>query len=98
MISNSTFKNNRESVILFLLYFISNIFLLLNVNGVYWDDWWILGVEQDTLDKVFYQLDGNAGIVRSKMIGFLSQIGNGVLIFRILTFLLYFLTILFLFN
>jgi hypothetical protein len=94
----STFKNSKEYSILLLLYFVSNIFLLLNVNGIYWDDWWILGVEQDALDKVFYQLDGNAGVVRSKMIGFLSQIGNGVLIFRVLTFLLYFLTTLFVFK
>jgi hypothetical protein len=94
----STFKNSKEYSILLLLYFVSNIFLLLNVNGIYWDDWWILGVEQDALDKVFHQLDGNAGVVRSKMIGFLSQIGNGVLIFRVLTFLLYFLTTLFVFK
>ena len=86
----SYLNNKKNYAIFFLLYLASNFFMILNVDGKYWDDWWILGVEQSILDQVFYHLDGDAGAVRARMIGFLSQVGNGVLVFRILTFMLYF--------
>ena len=95
MTSIDFLNSKKKYLIFFILYLISNVFLLLNVDGIYWDDWWILGVEQSILDQAFYELDGNAGVVRSKMIGLLSQVGNGVLIFRLLTFALHFLVVIF---
>lgn len=92
------FNRNKEYILLFTLYFISNIFLLLNIDGIYWDDWTLYAKSYDALYSQFSQNSGVLGIVFTKMHYALLNLGNGVFPYRVLTFLLYFLTGIFLFK
>lgn len=79
---------------LFLLYFLTNIFLLLNFQGVYWDDWVLVSQQPKTIINIFTQtglpLTGYLHV-------FLQKIGNGVYIYRIAVFFAYFFSGVFLF-
>ncbi|RUR12742.1 hypothetical protein [Legionella sp. km772] len=72
---------------LFLLYFISNVFLLLNFNGVYWDDWSLAYQSPEIIKNIFAQ---NSFIWIGYLHIFLKNIGNGIYIYRILVFFTYF--------
>ena len=46
-----------ELLILFFIYLISNIFLLLNFNAIYWDDWaWFYQEDMSFVYQAFDQL------------------------------------------
>lgn len=77
-------------VILFITYLISNISLLLNYNGIYWDDWALFNHDFDAINSQFSQNIGAAGIIASYL--HLSLLGLGVYIYRILTVFLLFLS------
>jgi len=83
-------KNNREYFILFGIYFISNIFLLLNINGIYWDDWTLIGQNYTDIYTQFKEASG-IGLI-ADIYYFLLNIGNGIWVYRILIFVLYFIT------
>jgi hypothetical protein len=89
-------KNKQDYFILFGIYFISNIFLLLNINGIYWDDWTLVGSSYSTISNQFIQASGINFI--GDMHYFLLNVDNGIWIYRILTFILYFITAIFLFK
>ena len=88
----------REYIILSLIYFIANILLLLNINGIYWDDWVLFGHTYETINNIFYPHSGNAGIIDTSIHTMLLDIGNGVYSYRILTYIFYFIIPLFLFS
>ena len=88
-------KKYQDYLILFGIYLVANSLLLLNVNGIYFDDWTVFNHEYTTLFKMTDELLGSAGIVYAKIHYALGNIGNGVLVYRILVFILYFLSGLF---
>lgn len=79
-----------------LLYLISNVFLLLNINGIYWDDWVLYSQSFDEIKDLSNQLTGNTHLFEYIHLA-LSHIGNGVLSYRVATFIVYFLAGLFLY-
>lgn len=81
---------------LFFLYLISNIFLLLNTQGIYWDDWVIYNQSFNEIKNLCNQLTGNSHLFEY-IHQSLSDIGNGVAPYRITTFIVYFLAGLFLY-
>jgi len=89
----------REYIIIFFTYLLANIFLLLNTNGIYWDDWTLINSSHEAINSQFSQATGVfiGTIITSLHEGLLS-VGNGIFIYRILTFALYFLVIVFVFS
>lgn len=77
--------------IIFLIYLISNIPLLLNINGLYWDDWAYFYNSFETLHNATKQSVGLAAFSQSIPFYFISSLDNGILIFRIITFFTIFL-------
>lgn len=91
-------SEKRTFAILFIIYLISNIFLLLNYNGIYWDDWVLYGNSFSTLNNIFIQAVGYAGYVSSGLHYFLLNLGNGIFSYRVLTFILLFLNGIFIYK
>lgn len=75
---------------IFLIYFISYFFLILNFNGIYWDDYTLYNHSWKTLSNMFFQLSGYAGYFTAFTHYVLLKIG--VYSYRILTFILMFLS------
>lgn len=74
---------------LFFLYCLANVFFLLNFNGIYWDDWALVNQEPDTI-KAMYSQTGFWWMGYLHI--FLQKIGNGVYVYRLITFFSYFFT------
>jgi hypothetical protein len=91
-------SDKKSILVLFIIYLIVNTFLLLNYNGIYWDDWVIYNNEYEAIYNMFFQHSGNAGKILSPLYYFLLNIGNGILSYRILTVLLLFLSAIFIFK
>ncbi len=87
---------NKTIQALFVLYLISNLLLLLNINGIYWDDWVIYNQSFDELKSMTNQLTGNSHLFEPIFWG-LNHIGNGVFSYRLVTFTVYFISGLFLY-
>ncbi|WP_157351566.1 hypothetical protein [Aliarcobacter butzleri] len=68
-----------------------NIPLLININGIYWDDWTLYNHSFEAIHSQFSQNSGNAGIIWSSMHYFLINY-FGVVSYRVLTFGLLFLS------
>jgi hypothetical protein len=87
MLAKQIYMEKSIIMRLFFLYFLTNIFLLLNFQGVYWDDWVVYSQRPDTVINIFTQ----TGVV---LMGYLhvilQKIGNGIYIYRILSFFGYF--------
>ncbi|CEK10237.1 hypothetical protein [Legionella hackeliae] len=79
-----------------LIYLIANLFLLLNIQGIYWDDWVIYHQDFDVIENIFNQAVGNLNPI-TYIHYFLSNIGNGVFPYRLVTFFAYFFSSLFLY-
>lgn len=75
---------SKAFYLLFGLYLVSNIFLLLNVDGLYWDDW--IGYHQDdsTLALFFGQIQHG---IKGDFFLFFSHLGNGIYGFRMFIFI-----------
>ena len=82
----------KNYIILFSVYLLANSLLLLNVNGIYFDDWILFNHEYNTLYKLFNNAHGLAGVIHAKLHNYVGNIGNGVFPYRILVFILYFLS------
>jgi len=67
------------------LYAVSYGLLLLNVDGIYWDDWTIYGVPTDAM-LVQYRQGGNIGVLGGYVNQLLLALGNGVLPYRVAVF------------
>lgn len=85
------FNDNKKSILLiFVIYTVANIFLLLNYNGIYWDDWVLYNHSFETINNMFQQSLGASGYPISSMHYLLMEIGNGVIGYRVLTVVLLF--------
>ena len=81
---------NTTILHLFILYFITNLFFLLNFQGVYWDDWVIVSQQPETIINIFSQ----TGLIWIGYLHvFLQKVGNGIYIYRIVSFFAYFLSV-----
>jgi len=69
----------------FYIYLLGNIFLLLNYEGIYWDDWVLYNVESNSVLSMFHMHSGI--LLEGYTHLLLLSIGNGVFIYRILVFL-----------
>lgn len=90
-------NNKKVFLVLFTIYFIINIPLLINFNGIYWDDWTLVGHSLDTLNRMFFDAVGYAGYSVSYLHYYMIN-GLGVYSYRILTFALLFLSGYFVFK
>ena len=54
-------SNKKVFLILFSIYFLVNIPMLLNFNGIYWDDWTLVDQSIETLNRTFFDAVGYAG-------------------------------------
>ncbi|HRD69445.1 MAG TPA: hypothetical protein PK657_04820 [Legionella sp.] len=79
---------------LFILYFIANIFLLLNYSGVYWDDWTLVNQDPASILNIYSQTGfwwmGYFHV-------YLQSIGNGIYVYRLIGFFSYFFSGIFLY-
>jgi len=90
-------QHYKNFLTLFIIYFISNIFLLLNYNGIYWDDYAIYHQTYTTIKSMFAQASGGldmATYIHTLLLSF----DNGVFLYRFLTFILYFLSAIFFYH
>lgn len=86
-------KCKIDLLIIFILYSISFFLLLINL-GVFWDDWTLYNMSSTIILDKFKQ----AGIPYAGYFhNFLLSIGNGVSVYRILAFVTYFLSAVFLY-
>lgn len=65
---------------LFFLYLISNLLLLSNHSGVYWDGWVIVNQDKSTLISLFTQIQHG---IKGNFALYLLDIGNGIYSFRL---------------
>jgi hypothetical protein hcinC1_06020 len=94
----SFLENNRKVfLVLFTIYFIINIPLLINFNGIYWDDWTLVGHSLDTLNRTFFEAVGYAGYFVSYIHYYMINV-LGVYSYRISTFILLFSNVYFVFR
>ena len=85
---------NTKILLLFTLYFIAHVFLLMNFNGVYWDDWVVVYQKPETIINIFTQ---NGFIWIGYLHVFLQKLGNGIHVYRIFSFFAYFFSGVFIF-
>ena len=84
----SKFTRYNNYSIMLVVYFVSNMFLLLNVNGVYWDDYRLFPEPRTVVVNEFTQYGMP---VFGYLHFFFVSIGNGVIAYRAATFFLYFI-------
>jgi hypothetical protein len=77
---------------------IANSFLLLNYNGIYWDDWALHGHSFETINNMFLEAVGNAAYPTSLLHYSLLNTFNGVIGYRLLTIGLLFLSGIFIYK
>lgn len=82
-----------DTIIIFIIYFISQILFLLNFNAIYWDDWTLFN--QDSA-SIMSQFDMNKALIAGYIHIYLFSYENTILIYRILTFFAFFVSALFL--
>ncbi len=95
-VTKMSLTRNKNIQALFVLYLLSNTLLLLNINGIYWDDWVIYNQPFSEIKSMYNQTTGNAHLFEYLFLA-LSRIGNGIASFRLTTFIVYFLSGLFLY-
>jgi len=87
----------KDYISLFLIYFLSHIFLLLNYDGLYWDDYVLYDQSFITIKSMFAQATGGldtATYIHTSLLYF----EDGILLYRLLVFTLYFLSAIFIFK
>lgn len=84
-------SNKKVFSILFVMYFIVNIPILINFNGIYWDDWTLIGQSLETLNRTFFNAIGYSGYMISYLHYFMIN-ELGVYSYRLFTFILLFLS------
>ncbi|APC97389.1 hypothetical protein [Francisella frigiditurris] len=85
-------STNKDLLICFIIYSISNIFLLTNFSGIYWDDLTLYSHSFVTINSQFSQSMGLMGYFVSLVHWVLGYIGNGIYIYRLLTFILIYIS------
>ena len=76
----------KDYHIYIFLFFIANFFLLINYEGLYWDDWGAYNQERETLIVFFDMIQHN---IKGDFFLILSKFFNHVYLFRIFVFLAY---------
>jgi len=87
----------RQIILLLVIYIIANIPVLLNTDGIYWDDWTLYNHSLSTIESMFRAAAGPIGTIAAYIHYALLNYGN-VYTYRILTLSLYFLSSLFLYE
>lgn len=77
------------------LYIISNTIILLNYNGIYWDDWVIYAQSRETL-AIFYDMIQYG--IKGDFITVLSKFSNGIYLFRLFLVMAYLLIAYFIYK
>jgi len=85
-------SEKKTIAIMFAIYITANITVLLNYNGIYWDDWVLYGHSLETINNMFMQAVGHAAYPTSVLHYTLLHLGNGIIGYRILTVALLFLS------
>ena len=84
-------SNKKVFLILFSIYFLVNIPMLLNFNGIYWDDWTLVDQSIETLNRTFFGAVGYSGYATSYLHYFMIN-ELGIYTYRLFTFILLFLS------
>lgn len=72
--------------LIIFVYSVAWLFLLLNVSGIYWDDWTLFNQADDAVQNTFRRAGAPiTGFVHA----YLQSIGNGVFPYRVIVFLSY---------
>lgn len=79
----SDLLKSRDLYILFGLYLITNIFLLINIDGLYWDDWAAYKQSPETMKIFFAEIQHG---IKGDFFLFLSRFYNGIYSFRLFIF------------
>ena len=79
-------KSQKYFWIIIAVYFAAWFPLLINYDGVYWDDWTIFNQGRDEL---IADTEARGRVISFYLHSFLQSIGNGILSFRLLTFFSY---------
>lgn len=87
LILNKLLKS-KDLYILFALYLIANVFLLINIDGLYWDDWVAYKQTNETMKIFFSEIQHG---IKGDFFLFLSQFGNSIYPFRLFIFFATFL-------
>lgn len=94
------FQSDKKTIFtLFTIYTIANLFLLLNYNGIYWDDWALYNNEYDVLLNMHIQAAGKQGYISTPIRYIFANTGDiGFFLSKVLIFLFLFCTGYFLFK
>lgn len=84
---NKYYKSDIANLL--YIYTISNIVMLLNFQGIYWDDWALYNVDHESIISLFRM---NGSMLLGYIHSILLSIGNGIFIYRFLVFLTFFLS------
>lgn len=90
-------SNKKVFLILFSIYFLVNIPMLLNFNGIYWDDWTLVAHSIETLNRTFFGAVGYSGYATSYLHYFMIN-ELGIYSYRLFTLILLFLSGWFIFK
>ncbi|WP_345993673.1 hypothetical protein [Sulfurimonas sp. HSL-1716] len=84
-------QTNKRYMILFLIYCITNILNFLNYDGIYWDDYSLIGHDYSFIHNIFNQATGGLDFI-SPIHGILLYFDNSIVIYRFITYFSYFFT------
>lgn len=87
--------NSLNIIKLGMLYLLCNLFVLINYQGIYWDDWTLYNVETQAM---LHQFDMSGAKYFGYFHKYLLSVGNGVFLYRVLMLLTYFMTGVFLYK
>jgi hypothetical protein len=79
---------SKDFYVLLGFYLIANILLLLNFDGLYWDDWIVYNQDYTTVKCLLEEIQHG---IKGDFFLFLSQYGNGIYPFRLFVFFAIFL-------
>lgn len=90
-------QSDKKTIFVMLaIYLISNSFLLLNYNGIYWDDWTLFNNSSEVIKSQFSGATGSLGILVSSLHFLLLEVG--VFSYRALTVVLLFISSIFVYK
>ena len=89
--------SNREYILnLFIVYFICNLFVLLNYDGVYWDDYRLINTDYESIKSMFEQATGGLNLA-APFHGTLLKLENSVFYYRAIGFSFFFVSVVYVF-
>lgn len=88
-------KKHKNLIIIFIIYTISKLFLLLDINGLYIDDWYVYGNNKEQLISIFGAIGNSANAFFHF---YLLKLPYTVLVYKIITYVFAFCCGLMLYN